>query len=108
MRKNLGVKYGQFTANNEIPSFRKVGIASKLQLELPRRKLLELVSISKLKITNPQGIDIINIIETYKAPLDRMRPETQLIEKVNAITKSLRFQLNNTIRSIQIIAPQLW
>lgn len=88
---NLLMKLNSSQALLAILSFRKVGIASKLQFELPRRKFLELVAISKLKITSPQGIDIINIIEAYKAPLDRMRSETQLMEKVNAITKSLGF-----------------
>lgn len=74
-----------------ILSFRKVGIASKLQFALPKKKFIELVNIAKSKISSPQGMDIISIIEAYSAPLDRMRSETKLMEKVNAITKSLGF-----------------
>ena len=72
-----------------ILSFRKMNISSKLQFSLPKKKFLELLNISKTKISSPQGIDIITIIESYTAPLDRMRTETKLMEKVNAITKSL-------------------
>jgi hypothetical protein len=74
-----------------ILSFRKMRITSKLQFSLCREKYLELVALAKTKVTSPQGTDILNIIETYKPPLDRMRSETKLMEKVNAITKSLGF-----------------
>lgn len=72
-----------------ILSFRKTGISSKLQFPLPQRKFAELVEIAKTKITSPQGLDIIQIIETYKAPLDKMKSETKLMEKVKAIANSL-------------------
>lgn len=72
-------------------SFRKVHISSKLQFKLPKQKYLELVALAKAKVTSPQGADILNIIESYKPSLEHMRSETKLMEKVNAITKSLGF-----------------
>jgi len=72
-------------------SFRKVRITSKLQFQLGKEKYLELVALAKSKVTSPQGTDILNIIETYRPPLERMRSETKLMEKVNAISKSLGF-----------------
>lgn len=72
-------------------SFRKVNISSKLQFSLCKQKYVELVSIAKTKVTSPQGMDILSIIESYKAPLEHMRSETKLMEKVGAITKSLGF-----------------
>lgn len=72
-------------------SFRKARIASKLQFTLARQKYKELVALAKAKITSPQGADIIALIEGYKAPLEHMRTETKLMEKVKAITKSLGY-----------------
>jgi hypothetical protein len=72
-------------------SFRQANISSKLQFSLCKSKYLELVGLAKAKITSPQGLDILKIIENYKPPLDRMRSETKLMERVNAITKSLGF-----------------
>lgn len=70
-------------------SFRKNAISSKLQFDLPTRKFREIVEIARTKITSPQAIDIINIVSSYNAPLQYMKSETKLIEKVDAITKSL-------------------
>lgn len=72
-------------------SFRKMKITSKLQFSLCKKKYLELVALAKTKVTSPQGVDILAIIEAYKPPLEHMRAETKLMEKVNAITKSLGF-----------------
>jgi len=72
-------------------SFRKLHISSRLQFSLSQQKYRELVALAKTKVTSPQGIDILNIIESYKPPLANMSSETKLMEKVNAITKSLGF-----------------
>lgn len=72
-------------------SFRKRPISSKLQFKLCGEKYLALVAIAKSKITSTQGADILHAIEGYKAPLEHMRTETKLMEKVSAITKSLGF-----------------
>ncbi|MBX4923964.1 hypothetical protein HJA76_30595 [Rhizobium bangladeshense] len=72
-------------------SFRKMTITSKLQFKLCKQKYLELVALAKTKVTSPQGSDLLNIIEGYKPPLEHMRGESKLMEKVNAITKSLGF-----------------
>lgn len=72
-------------------SFRKMPISSKLQFDLCKRKYSELVELAKTKVTSPQGIDVIGIIEGYKPPREHMRSETKLMEKVSAITRSLGF-----------------
>lgn len=72
-------------------SFRKMHITSKLQFELCTQKFREIVALARAKVTSPQGVDILSIIEGYKPPLQHMRSETKLMEKVNAITKSLGF-----------------
>jgi hypothetical protein len=72
-------------------SFRKMHITSKLQFNLCKEKYRELITLAKSKVSSPQGVDILNIIADYKPPLEHMRGETKLIEKVNAITKSLGF-----------------
>jgi hypothetical protein len=66
-------------------------IASKLQFTLCKQKFGEIVALARTKVTSPQGVDILSIIEGYKPPLEHMRSETKLMEKVNAITKSLGF-----------------
>jgi hypothetical protein len=66
-------------------------ISSKLQFTLCKEKYLVVVALAKTKVRSPQGTDILNIIEDYKPPLERMRSETKLMEKVNAITESLGF-----------------
>lgn len=72
-------------------SFRKMTITSKLQFKLCKQKYLELVALAKTKVISPQGADLLSIVEGYKPPLEHMRGETKLMEKVNAITKSLGF-----------------
>ncbi|AIV91077.1 hypothetical protein [Burkholderia pseudomallei] len=70
-------------------SFRNRDIASKLQFPLSESKYREIVALAKTKVSSPQGLDILKTIEDYKAPLQHMRDETKLMEKVNAITQSL-------------------
>jgi hypothetical protein len=89
--QRLLAKLGATQALLAVLSFRKVRITSKLQFLLGKEKYLELVALAKSKVTSPQGTDILNIIEGYKPPLDRMRSETRLMEKVSAISKSLGF-----------------
>jgi virulence-associated protein VapD len=89
--KKLLLKLNATQALLAVLSFRRVHISSKLQFSLPKQKYLELVELAKTKVTSPQGIDILTTIETYKPPLQHMRSETKLMEKVNAITKSLGF-----------------
>jgi hypothetical protein len=72
-------------------SFRKLQISSKLQFSLGKSKYREIVALARTKVTSPQGTAILDIIEAYKPPLENMRSDTKLREKVNAITKSLRF-----------------
>jgi hypothetical protein len=74
-----------------ILSFRKTHISSKLQFPLPKQKYRELLVLAKGKVTSPQGLDVLAIIDAYKPPLEHMRTETKLMEKVNAIAKSLGF-----------------
>lgn len=72
-------------------SFRKPGISSKLQFSLAKTKFQKIVELARTKVTSSQALDIINIVATYKAPLETMRSDTRLMERVNAITKSLGF-----------------
>jgi hypothetical protein len=72
-------------------SFRKMPISSKLQFSLGATKYRQLLELAKAKVTSPQGVDILNIIEGYKSPLQNLRSETILMKKVDAITKSLGF-----------------
>lgn len=72
-------------------SFRKRHITSKLQFKLCKQKFGEIVALAQTKVTSPQGVDILSIIEGYTASLEHMRSETKLMEKVNAITTSLGF-----------------
>jgi hypothetical protein len=89
--KQMLLKLNANQALLAILSFRRVHISSKLQFSLPKEKFLELVSIAKSKITSPQALDVVSIIETYKPPLQHLRSETKLMEKVTAILKSLGF-----------------
>ncbi|MCF1466517.1 hypothetical protein FS764_06265 [Agrobacterium vitis] len=88
---NLLNKLDSSQALLAVLSFRKLKISSKLQFKLSKEKYNSILVIAKGKITSPQGLDIINTIESNKAPLEHMRAETKLMEKVNAITKSLGF-----------------
>jgi len=72
-------------------AFRKVNISSKLQFPLAKQKYAELLALAETKVTNPQGVEILAIIEAYKSPVEHLRSETKLMERVNAITKSLGF-----------------
>jgi hypothetical protein len=70
-------------------SFRKPGISSKLQFTLAKAKFQDVVVRARTKLTSTQAIDILNIVAAYKAPIETMRSDTKLMEKVNTITKSL-------------------
>jgi hypothetical protein len=85
---------GQLDSNGAllaVLSFRKSGITSKLQFSLAKAKFLDIVELARTKVTSPQALDILNIVAAYKAPLETMRSDTKLMEKVNTITKSLGF-----------------
>lgn len=72
-------------------SFRKAAISSKLQFTLPQQKYRELTDIVRPKITSPQAVEIISIIDNWKHPLQNMKSETTLMAKVTAITRSLGY-----------------
>jgi hypothetical protein len=89
--QRLLAKFDATQALLAVLSFRKMPISSKLQFPLPKEKYHEIVALAKTKVSSPQGLDILNIIDSYRSPLVNMRSETKLMEKVNAITKSLGF-----------------
>ncbi|SEU10016.1 hypothetical protein [Stigmatella erecta] len=70
-------------------SFRNKHLASKLQFDLCGQKYNELLTLAKTKVSSPQGLEIISLIENYRGPREAMAKETRLMEKVSAITRSL-------------------
>ena len=70
-----------------ILSFRDDTIASRLQFPLPRQKFKELLELMKPKASTPAMTEMIEIIEASSAPLDKLRNETRIKERVANLSK---------------------
>lgn len=68
-------------------SFDSLNISSRLQHSLCQKKFKELLEIIKNKVSTPAVKELINDIEGYKGPLDRMKNDSNIKRKVTALKK---------------------
>lgn len=80
----------QFDANQAIiaiASFNNVTIASSLQFSLCQTKYRELLNIMKNKISEAAVKELVNDILSYRGPLDKMKDDSRIKQKIANIQK---------------------
>jgi hypothetical protein len=70
-----------------ILSFRSLNISNRLQHSLCQKKFKELIKIMKNKISMPAIKELIENIEKYKVPLDKMKDDSDIKRKIMALEK---------------------
>lgn len=70
-----------------ILSFRDDTISSSLQFNLPQRKFKELLELMKPKASTPAMTEMIELIESSSAPLDKLRNETRMKERIENLSR---------------------
>lgn len=86
------VLLNQFDANQALKavlSFNKDSIASQLQFQLCQKKFLEMLEIMKDKVSSPAVKELIADIDRFTGPLDKMRNDSRIKQKVNILLKIL-------------------
>ena len=78
-------KFSQEEAIISLLSFSIEHIASRLQFELCQKKYKELIGLIKGKISSPAAIEVLQSIENFKAPLDKMRNDSRMKQKVQSM-----------------------
>lgn len=68
-------------------SFRDDTISSQLQFNLSREKFMELLELMKPKAATPAMSEMIELIENSSAPLDNLRNETRVKERIENLLK---------------------
>lgn len=80
----------QFDSNQAliaVLSFNDEKISSRLQFKLCQNKFEELLDILKIKITSNAVIELINEIESFTGPLDKMKDDSHFKKKVDTLQK---------------------
>jgi hypothetical protein len=80
----------QFDSNQAliaILSFDNKVISSSLQFSLCQRKFKELLEILKVKITSSPVLELIDEIQSFNAPLDKIKGDTRFKRKVETLQK---------------------
>lgn len=68
-------------------SFHELRISSSLQHSLCQKKFRSLLEIMKHKLSMPAARELVEAIESYSGPLDRIRSDSNLRRKVEALQK---------------------
>jgi hypothetical protein len=70
-----------------ILSFKDQNISNRLQHQLCQKKFKELIKIVRNKISIPAAKELIEIIEKYRVPLDKMKDDSDINRKITALKK---------------------
>lgn len=84
---NLLQKLNSEQALMAILSFRDDAISSKLQLGLCRQKFRELLNVMKPKSATPAMTEMTELVENSSAPLDKLRTDTRIQQKLANLSK---------------------
>ena len=76
---------GADLALRSLLSFTEQGIASRLQLTLPREKFKTLLEIIKPKLSAPAVVELVETIEAFKGPLQNMRNDSTIKSRVENV-----------------------
>jgi hypothetical protein len=85
--ENLLQKLDSEQALMAVLSFRDDSISSKLQLNLCRQKFEQLLNMMKSKTATPAMTEVIELIENSPAPLDKLKSDTRVQQKVADLSK---------------------
>ena len=72
-----------------ILSFTNIRIASSLQISLCQKQFRSLLKRMKPKVSRPVVKELIDTIEAYRGPLDKMKDDSQIKRKVTPLMKIL-------------------
>lgn len=72
-----------------ILSFNNINISSQLQFNLSQQKYRTLLEMMKNKVSSPAIKELIEDIEAYQGPLDKMKDDTRIKRKVDNLRKIL-------------------
>ncbi|WP_228024896.1 hypothetical protein [cf. Phormidesmis sp. LEGE 11477] len=70
-------------------SFANIDIASSLQIPLCRNQFKVLISKMKTRVSRPAVKELVNTIEAYRGPLDKMKDDAQIKRKVAPLRQIL-------------------
>ena len=70
-------------------SFTNINISSSLQISLCQKQFRALISRMKTKVSRPTVKELVDTIEAYRGPLDRMKDDSQIERKVTLLRKML-------------------
>ena len=69
-----------------ILSFQDDSIASRLQFPLPQQKFRNLLELMRPKATSPAAVEIVNLLEQTRIPLDRLRDDARVKQRLAALS----------------------
>ncbi len=75
-----------------ISSFNNIRIASRLQFDLCQAKFRKLLSDMKTKVSAPAVKELIEELEKYNGPLDKMKDDSRIKRKMDNLKKILNLQ----------------
>lgn len=78
-------KFDSKQALMAILSFQEDTISSRLQFALPQKQFGRMLQIMKPKATSPAAEEIIDLIEQSKIPLDRLRDDSRVKQRLAAV-----------------------
>jgi len=78
-------KFSQDEAIIAMLSFTVERIASRLQFPLCQQKFRELIELVKGKISSPAALEVLESIQTYNGPLDKMGSDSRMKQKVQSM-----------------------
>jgi len=78
-------KFSQDEAIIAMLSFAAENIASRLQFSLCQQKYRELIDMIKGKISSPAALEVMEAIENYGGPLDKMGNDSRMKQKVQSM-----------------------
>ena len=82
-------RFSQEEAIMAMLAFSEEGIASRLQFPLCKQKFGELLELVKGKLTAPAAQEILDSIQSYTGPLDKMGSDSRMQRKVQAMAAIL-------------------
>jgi len=80
-------KFSQVEAIIALLSFSNEHIASRLQFDLCQHKFRELLTLIKGKLSAPAAKEVLEAIEEFPGPLDKMKNDSRIKQKVKSMIK---------------------
>ena len=78
-------KFSQVEAIISLLSFNVEHIASRLQFSLCQGKYRQLIELIKGKISSPAALEVLEAIENFSGPLDKMGNDSRMKQKIRSM-----------------------